>query len=479
MKLFFAGGEVDSHRRLLEENGHRTIAMSYVGLTRRTKFKKPWTVDSRFDPATEVLLDSGAYSFNKENSAATEEQAMTLAINYMGFVRQNLDRLSGVTEFDALILGEKWIEATREDFYCDLGDRFIPVWHSLSGYAELQRLAGTYGRVGILQDDTDDEDYEGALHSLATDGIRLHGIGMTRTRSMRQIAWDSVSSTSWLSPIQYGDLIIFDANRLHRYPRTRREHGLKAYSGKLESQGFDVDAIAAGESYELLRLSAWSWDRYVSWVNNADPEPATDNLDDGPGRPGEPREPGTALARPEPRERALLPLIGVTEQDLGGEDDDGKPAEQLLTSSPATLMQCSTCYIRRECPEFTEGAACKFEIPVMVESGNQLRAVLNTIIRIQTQRALLMTMMEQAKGGYADQNTGAEIDRLARLVKLRNDAEKASFSFTISGSASSPQAAGYLSSVFGSNAGDRATQLAEPVPAAEILGSIVDAEVVE
>lgn len=479
MKYYFCGGEVDSHRRLLEENGHRTIAMSYVGLSRRNKFTKPWTAAERFAPSTEILLDSGAFSLNKDDSKVTEEQAITLAISYQVFVRQNLDRLAAVTEFDALILGEDWLTGSREDFYDDLGDKYIPVWHSLAGTSELQRLAGRYGRVGIIQDDTDDEDYEAMLSQLAASGVRLHGMGMTRMRAMRQIAWDSVSSTSWLSPIQYGDLIIWDANRLHRYPRTRREHGLKAYAAKLDAEGFDVPAIASGESRELLRLSAWSWNQYVTWINDARPE----GLTEGSGRRGEPKALGSALARPEPRERILLPLVGINETDLGGEPDkDGEtPGEQLLTASSSTLMRCDSCYIRRECPEFTEGAACAYEIPVHVESGNQLRAVLNTIIRIQTQRALLMTMMEQAKGGYADAATGAEIDRLARLVRLRSDAEKASFSFTISGQASGTpaQQAGYLSSVFGRGAGDRATALPEPVPTADILGTIVQADVIE
>lgn len=471
MKLYFAGGEVDSHRRLLEDNGHHTIAMSYVGLSRRVKFRKPWVVADRYHPSTEILLDSGAYSLNKDDSQATEEQAMALAINYMTFVRQNIDRLAGVTEFDALILGDQWISATREDFYADLGDKFIPIWHSLTGLPELHRLAAEYGRVGILQDDTDDEDHEAALTQLAADGIRLHGVGMTRMRAMRQIAWDSVSSTSWLSPIQYGDLIIFDANRLHRYPRTRREHGLKAYSAKLGTEGFDVAAITAGDSSELLRLSAWSWAQYVSWINDTRP----------PERPQDSAEGAALQLPPRPREPVMLPLIGLTEHDLGsGQDGEPRPpAEQLLTASTGTLMRCSTCYIRRECPEFEDGAACKFSIPVFVESGNQLRAVLNTIIRIQTQRTLVMTMMEQAKGGYADASTGAEIDRLARLVKLRNDAERASFTLSVTASGPPGSQAGYLSGLFGKDAGDRATALAEPIPAAEILGTIVDAEVVE
>src|SRR5581483_1871345 len=80
MKLYFAGGEVGSHRRLLEDNGHRTIAMSYVGLSRRNKFTKPWIADGQFAPSTEILLDSGAFSLNKDDARVTEQQAIALSI---------------------------------------------------------------------------------------------------------------------------------------------------------------------------------------------------------------------------------------------------------------------------------------------------------------------------------------------------------------------------------------------------------------
>lgn len=464
IKYYFAGGEIPSHRRLLEENGHRTIAMSYAGLSRRTKFTKPWLAADQFAPSTEILLDSGAYSLNREDAKVTEAGAIAMSVNYKVFVSQNVDRLAAVTEFDALILGDDWLKASREDFYDGLPDgKFIPVWHSLSGQDELHRLAARYGRAGIVQDDADDEDDENALVSLAADGIRLHGMGMTRIGSMRKIAWDSVSSTSWLSPIQYGDLIIWDTNRLHRYPRTRRDRALQTCAAKLDSEGFDVRAIAAGESAELLRLSAWSWSKYVSWINDARPREHA----------GRSAEPGTALARPQPRERVLLPLI-ATQAGTGGQE--GKPAEPVTAAASATLMNCSNCYIRRECPEFEDGAACKYDIPVQVESANQLRALLSAVIRIQAQRTLVMTMMEQAKGGYADAGTGAEIDRLARLLRLRNDADKSTFTFSVSASGPPDQQAGYLSSVFGKQAGDRATALPAPVTAEQVLAGIVEPE---
>lgn len=469
MRLFFCGGEVDSYRRLLEDYGHTTIAMSYIGLARRVRFRKPWSAADRFGPDTQILLDSGAYSLNKEGASVTAEEATAHAIDYMAFVTANISRVNLVTEFDALALGEDWMRGTREDFYSGLGDKFIPVWHSLSGLPELYALADRYGRAGILQDDADDDDYETVLGQLAASGVRLHGMGMTRIRAMRQIGWDSVSSTSWLSPIKYGDLIIWDANRLHRFPRTRSEHGLKSYAGKLAAQGFDVDAINAGQTPEMLRLSAWSWSQYVRWLN--DSSPGGDTAEPAPGSP----RPQAAVpaVRPEPREPVMLPLI--TAEHRAAADD--QPAEELLSASGTTLMQCSACYIRRECPEFREGAACAYKIPVQVETGNQLRALLNTIIRIQSQRALIMTMMEQAKGGYADAATGTEIDRLARLIRLRSDAEKTTFSLQVTASGPAPQL-GYLSSVFGKDAGDRATALPAPVTAADILGTVVDAEIV-
>src|SRR5581483_11480925 len=173
MKLYFAGGEVGSHRRLLEDNGHRTIAMSYVGLSRRNKFTKPWIADGQFAPSTEILLDSGAFSLNKDDARVTEQQAIALSINYRVFIQNNPDRFSGITEFDALILGDDWLKGSREDFYDGLPDgTFIPVWHSMSGLDELHRLAGAYGRVGVVQDDLDDEDHEAALGQLAADGVK-------------------------------------------------------------------------------------------------------------------------------------------------------------------------------------------------------------------------------------------------------------------------------------------------------------------
>lgn len=469
MRLYYCGGEVASHVKLLEEQGISTIALSYVGLTRRVKFARPWVIAEKFRDATEILLDSGAYSLNKPDSKIDETEATELAVRYMAFASQNLDRVAGVIEFDALILGDDFLAGMREDFYDGLGDKFIPVWHSLSGLGELNRLAEKYSRVGILQDALDDEDYDAALRSLAGGGTRLHGIGMTRMKSLRQLPWDSVSSTSWISPIAYGDVIIFKENKLHRYPRTRRDKALKEHAAFLQDEGFDVPAIEQGGTMEMLRLSAWSWSRYVDWINAADPARDEGNPG-GTSRAGEMQ----TYQPPRKRETVLLPVLGIH----AAGSSDGETTEDTLSAAPdGSFLACSSCYIRNECPEYEPGASCKFRIPVLVESANQLRALLNTVIQIQTQRVLTMTMMEQAKGGYADASTGAEIDRLGRLVKLRTEAEKSSFTMTVTATGDAAKT-GYISSLLGKDAGDRLTALPEPVSAQQVMNGTVQGQVV-
>ena len=151
----------------------------------------------------------------------------------------------------------------------------------------------------------------------------------------------------------------------------------------------------------------------------------------------------------------------------------------MLAAAPdGSFLACSSCYIRNECPEYEPGASCKFRIPVLVETASQLRAVLNTVIQVQTQRVMTMTMMEQAKGGYADANTGSEIDRLGRLIKLRTEAEKSSITLSVTATGDAAKT-GYISSLLGKDAGDRLTALPEPVSPDKVMNGTVQGQVIQ
>ena len=156
MKLFFAGAEVPGWRHALVEQEY--VSLSFVGLTRRVKGVENWRIADHFPAGQKVFLDSGAYTLNKgyaineDEPAYSDDDALTLASRYMAFVAGNIDTLEMVSEFDALQLGQEWIEGVREDFWDDLpADKFLPIWHAQTGHDDLERLASAYPRLGVLQ----------------------------------------------------------------------------------------------------------------------------------------------------------------------------------------------------------------------------------------------------------------------------------------------------------------------------------------
>lgn len=261
-----AGAEIPGWRTLLHERGVRHMAMSYVGLARRTKFARPWLVAEKFPAETSVFLDSGAHTANKSQDQDVDE-LVSLTDRYMTFVEANVSTVDVVTEFDALALPAEIRAKNRDRLHELLGDRFLPVWHIEDGAAELGRLADVYGRVGVMQTVLDGRDLTRELRNLARGGVRLHGVAMTQIDAMREIQWDSVSSTSWLSPSMYGDTIVWTGRELKRYPRTYKAQARKRHRTLFRNVGLDAEAIDNDDPTEILKLSIWSWTEYVDSLN--------------------------------------------------------------------------------------------------------------------------------------------------------------------------------------------------------------------
>src|SRR5580692_1584469 len=100
VKLYFGGAEVPSHKKTLEENGVTHVYLSYMGLRRRVKFKRPWLIADKFPEHTHVLLESGTYTVNRGVNQDQELPALVdLATAYMDFVSKNADRVDAFTEF--------------------------------------------------------------------------------------------------------------------------------------------------------------------------------------------------------------------------------------------------------------------------------------------------------------------------------------------------------------------------------------------
>jgi hypothetical protein len=501
MRLYFAGGEVPSHRNLLASVGAPHVALSYMGLRRRVKFAKPWVIAEKFPEDTDLFLDSGAYTVNNGKSEYTQRDLQDIADHYRQFVAENIDRLSMVSEFDALALGRSWIEQDREDFYDDLpADKFMPIWHHEWGLDYLKMLATKYLRVGVHETSLDGRNLVPYLNSLVQEtGVLLHGVAMTKVEEMESIKWHSVASTSWVSPQQYGDTIVWTGRELKRYPKKYKDQARKRHRTLFEREGFDSDKIENDDSSELLRLSVWSWQQVVSDIekhqgrhlqpvrevtNQADEgdspfaEIGGDDVDNPPAETRNSPPTADVVRR---RDVKPLPVLGVHTETETYVDETGEEKERDVTTvnvRSESTRKCTSCFLASKCPAFEPGANCAYNIPIKITTKQQFLDMQNSLIEMQAQRVMFMRFAEEQEGGYSDPNLSSEMDRLQKMLKAKHEMESEGFSMNLQVKANGATGqTGMLARLFGEQASQAAQALpGGPVSADDVIEGVVDAE---
>lgn len=477
-------------RDLLYENGVRHMSLSFMGLRRRVKRLDRWRLADKFPADVKIYLDSGAFTLNRDSSTITAAEAAELREAYFQFVSDNIHDLEFAAEFDATVLGHDAVFASRESFWGTLPTRkWMPVWHADYGTSNLIALGDEYGRVGVLQDDAAG-DLSLALNRMAEGGALLHGVAMTQMDLMREIRWSSVGSTRWLAPSQYGDTFIWTGRELKDYPKKYKEQGRKRHRSWLDSNDFDTALIEADDSRELLRLSIWSWRKYVDHLNGVTGLPETPPAGFPELPPDSVGGPGTSMRNEEPPSgeiaarvpggRTLLPVVGFdfeTVKRIGETGQQEEIREPRMTTPSTPLLQCDTCFMKAKCPKMTPGADCAYEIPVTIRTPGQLDAAASALIEMQLQRVLLMRMIEQREGGYSDPNLSTEIARAWRMLKDRmSGSDTIKLTLEASGQVAS---AGLVSRLWGDEAGQRLAALEAPRLAQSVVDDIVDAQLVD
>lgn len=240
MKLYYGGAEAVKWKEVLAANNVPSVSMSYLGLMNRQE------KDILSYPG-EVFLDSGAYTYNKDNSRYDFSDAYETAAKYMDFIKLHIDDVTLVSEFDAKQLEEDTIQKLRTDFYDNLpADKFMPIWHPEYGRDELERLCSSYKIVGVCQADIHGDTTHVPIFNsyIQHYGTRLHGVGITSKKLLEAVGWDSVSSTSWISPTMYGDSVTGDTLIWYR-----------------DSSGVGLDRIEAlyqrGETFEVRTVNKY------------------------------------------------------------------------------------------------------------------------------------------------------------------------------------------------------------------------------
>jgi hypothetical protein len=495
--LYLAGGEVPSHRKLMRELNVPALSLSYFGLRRRVKFAKPWLLHDKFNDGQRILLDSGAHTVNQGSTQYTDDELVSIYEHYVSFVDDNIDRLELVSEFDALPLGHDWIAGQRGALAEVVGnDKFLPIWHPEYGLDNLTELADNFLNVGVTTTSFDGRDITQILNRLGEDN-RLHGVGITSTDDMYAIRWSSLSSTSWISPQQYGDTIIWTGRELKRYPKKYKEQSRKRFRTMFDREGFDYEKIEADDSTELLRLSIWSWQQLMDDIDKKRPNHlrVVTNPVDGESEPivevggevvdthtGEVRNGVTTPSLPViRREPVPLPVLGITSRTEKVTDESGDTKEvevQTFGLRSESERKCVSCYLASKCPAFEPGSNCAFNIPVQVKSREQFEQIQNSLIEMQTQRVMFLRFAEETEGGYADPNLSAEMDRLQKFLKTKHDMDEDGFSLKLDVKAkgNGGGGAGMLARLFGDQASQTARQLDNPVDADTVIEQIVEGE---
>lgn len=498
MDLFYGGGEIQMFTNLLESMGVDAITVSFMGLRRRIKHLDKVNFTDRFSDGTKILLDSGCHTINSApDHQYSDEELKQIAAEYYAFVERNEERISIYTEFDALQLGQKWINERR------LGNpKEIAVWHEEDGFDTLSKMAEQYPKIGVTGTSLGDRDLTPLLQRIARESTQLYGLGMSKPEQMAEIPWTAVTSTSWTSPVKFRDLIVWTGNELKRYPKKVREQGKKRHRTHFQRIGIDSDLIDADDNKELLKLSIWSWRQQVAHINgtkapttvatNPGFTPVSGNAEvdqeNANNRGVQVSNEDLLENAPRQRPKRLIPGMTIETQQEPYVDADGARSSRdlkLVRTNSDSVLQCTGCYLAGKCPAFEPGAACVYDIPVEIRTKEQLASVHAALLEMQVRRVMLMHLAEQVDGGYADPNLSQEIDRMNRMIKIRHEMEQEGFSLTIKAqqqlSARSAEA-GVLSRLFGSDAAQPVHQLPAPVPvksAAEQLGLIEDVEVID
>src|SRR6185437_5802955 len=475
IKLYYGGAEIPAWREMLRDQNMPCVSLSYLGLNRRTKSN----IKGYFPDWQEVFLDSGGYSYNKHEEKYEFEDALEFAANYMDFIKENIQYVSLVSEFDAVQLGEDFINQFREEFYNTLPpEKFMPIWHPSDGREELDKLCSTYQVVGISQSDIhgDTENIPIFNNYIQRYKVRLHGVGITSKRLIEAVKWDSVSSISWLSPSMYGDTFVWTGRELKRYPRTYKDRR-KQHRSVFIDNGFDYEKIENDDSKELLRLSLWSWEQYVGYISTGNvvttltrnettisqeiPSTEVDTLDNAKGTK-------SLVART----HQPLPVMGTLWKEEQNFDDDSTISTPHLIVRSESMRVCDNCFLKDKCPGFQPSSTCLYNIPIEIRTKDQLRSLHDALIEIQSQRVLFMKMAEDMSGGYVDPNLSAEIDRLNRMIKTKIEGDKSTFAMTVTASESS-SGPGIFDKMFGTDAASKLRQLESPQNADTIIAEVL------
>ena len=150
--------------------------------------------------ADNFLLDSGAFSF-MSGAQCSEKIVEEYAERYIDFIKRNHVKLYFEMDVET-VLSLPFVEKMRSKMERETGVPCIPVWHKNRGIEYYKRMCSDYRYIAIggLVFHVKQSEWP-LIHKMvnyaANKGVRVHGLGFTKTRELEKWRFYSVDSSSW------------------------------------------------------------------------------------------------------------------------------------------------------------------------------------------------------------------------------------------------------------------------------------------
>lgn len=214
MKVFLSGLE-SSEKNIIEPMIQRGERFEYCLASYYYLRKKKGFIDKLKLVAKEILIDSGAHSFQKGKKvdwlAYTQEYAQWITENdndqILGYFEMDVDNIIG---YEKVLELRKVLEART--------NKIIPVWHKNRGVEEYKKMCREYSFAsitGFKNEEVQDHQYLMFLKYAREHNCKIHCLGMTRTKIMNTVPFYSVDSSTWKQAGNFGEFREFKNGKFH------------------------------------------------------------------------------------------------------------------------------------------------------------------------------------------------------------------------------------------------------------------------
>lgn len=147
------------------------------------------------------LLDSGAFSY-MSGAECSKEQLTEYMERYIKFIKENNVKYFFELDVDT-IFGIDFVHELRKKLERETQKQCIPVWHKSRGIEYWKWMCDNYKYIaigGLVTSHIKKQEYElvsKMVEYAYNKGVKVHGLGFTKTKELENYKFFSVDSATW------------------------------------------------------------------------------------------------------------------------------------------------------------------------------------------------------------------------------------------------------------------------------------------